>query len=78
METKTPPSEAVLRAFDRQCAAHDWTHEYSDDGSVYRRGRAEREALLAAAKQSPELQPIYDAWAAYIFHGAKHPALPGA
>ena len=78
MEIETPRSEATLRAiaFCRRCATHDWTYEYSDDGSVYHRGRDERNALLVAVKQTPELQPIYDAWATYIFNGGSRPPLP--
>lgn len=29
---------------------HDWTYDFSDDGSVWRRGQAQREAIIEALK----------------------------
>ena len=36
--------------FRRMCQAHDLTYDYSDDGSVWRRGMAGRDAIRAAAR----------------------------
>jgi len=36
-----------LIALDRLLAKHDWTHEYSDDHSAWKRGRQERDAINA-------------------------------
>ena len=35
-----------LEDFTVLCNNHDWTYEYSDDHSVWRRGNIEREILL--------------------------------
>jgi len=40
----------VEAAFEEMCRDHDLTFEYSDDKTVYRRGRAEKEAILAYAR----------------------------
>jgi len=36
-----------LITLDRLLAKHDWTHEYSDDHSAWKRGRQERDAINA-------------------------------
>ena len=36
-----------LIALDRLLAKHDWTYEYSDDYSAWKRGRQERDAINA-------------------------------
>jgi len=36
-----------LIALDRLLAKHDWTYEYSDDHSAWKRGRQERDAINA-------------------------------
>lgn len=43
----------TLDEFHQLVRRHDLTHMYSDDGSVYRRGSAELEAIREAAKQFP-------------------------
>lgn len=37
--------------FTKLCNAHDWTYEYSDDHSVWKRGTAERDRLMAIVKE---------------------------
>lgn len=39
--------------FFELCKRHDLTHEYSDDGSVWRRGRDQLTAIREAAKSLP-------------------------
>ena len=38
----------------------DWSYEYSDDHSVWRRGAAEEKKLIHWAKTSPTYQRLYD------------------
>jgi hypothetical protein len=35
----------ALIALNRLLAKHDWTYEYSDDHSAWKRGRQERDAI---------------------------------
>lgn len=37
--------------FREMCKAHDLTYSYSDDGGVWRRGQAQRDAITLARKQ---------------------------
>lgn len=39
--------------YEKLLKAHDWTHQWSDDGRVYARGRGERTVL-------EELRPHFD------------------
>lgn len=39
--------------------AHDWMYAYADDGSIYNRGKAERDALRRA---QPEVDPDWSIW----------------
>lgn len=51
-----------IATYVRALRAHDWDYEYSDDGSVWRRGRDERAAL---ERMRPELDPDYLVWDAH-------------
>lgn len=44
------------------CAQADWTFEFSDDHSVWKRGTAEREKLCQLATLHPELTSIFEAF----------------
>jgi hypothetical protein len=46
---------------------HDWTFEYSDDHSVWRRGCEQRDALRAVLKTHPEYKEMYDEYRAFAF-----------
>lgn len=39
------PVSAERAGYIAALHTHDWAHEFSDDGNVYRRGRAELKAL---------------------------------
>lgn len=52
--------------FSRLCSEHDWTYEFSDDQTSWRRGRDQRRILVAAYTQTPSLLPIFNEWAAWI------------
>lgn len=63
----------TLEQFDAylaQLRQHDWFFDFSDDGYVWRRGRAARDALNATAKQHPALQQVFDLYHASVFNAA--------
>lgn len=45
--------------YKQRLSSHDWSYEYSDDHSVWSRGRDERQRLSAQARQ---LDPDYTIW----------------
>ncbi len=51
-----------LEQYFNRCAKHDWLYDYSDDGSVWRKGKAAEEALLDEARKDPIKMAIYRAW----------------
>ena len=62
--------------FHLRCAAHDWTHDNSDDHSRWNRGQRDRQELRAAAESSPELAAIWHAWNAHAYHRGAIPQRP--
>lgn len=46
-------------AFARALKSHDWSHEWSDDGAKYMRGRQQRKELEA---MRVEIDPDYAVW----------------
>lgn len=76
---------ASLQEYWDQLDLHDWFYSYSDDNRVWKRGEAEKSALLAIAKSSPEHQALYDGFHKHHFSGkawntekAEKPARPEA
>lgn len=60
----------TIQQFDDYVKAlsfHDWTYDYSDDGNVWRAGRAAATRLLEQAKDEPKLKAAYAAWSTYIW-----------
>jgi len=57
-----------LDAFIQQLERHDYSFDFSDDGSVWRRGVAERNAINAVLKAHPELTPVHAAYYTYWWH----------
>ena len=49
--------------------AHDWYFDWSDDGSVWRRGQANVDKLVAIAEQSPEYEQLFMAYREHMFTG---------
>lgn len=58
-----------LTAYACQLSNHDWTYEYSDDGRVWRAGKASQEALEVAQKQ---IDPDYVIWNRFAPEMFKH------
>jgi hypothetical protein len=52
----------TIEDFEKACAAHDLTHEYSDDHGVWRRGSADLARIrVAAAKfDSKDVERIWN------------------
>ena len=61
---KMPPTLAQVKAarierYRADLKAHDWAYEWSDDGTVYRRGVTERARLMVDAAS---LDPDFKVW----------------
>jgi hypothetical protein len=72
MSTSTSKYEPTLeerQEFFKQCKAHDWYYQYSDDGRVYDRGREASHRLQSKASTHPSLKEIYKSWSDYMFTG---------
>ena len=50
----------TLKTFKETCTNHDWTYTYSDDFSVYQRGRKAEIAIDAIVKTGGE--DYYNIW----------------
>lgn len=55
---------------------HDWLYEYSDDPSIFHRGKKAREELKIIAKQSPQHANLFDAFKQFHFAKGKEPPQP--
>lgn len=53
---------AELDTYVQKLNSHDWTYDYSDDMSVYRKGKASEATIEAGAKADPVLQAVYNAY----------------
>lgn len=63
------------KAYFKLCAGHDWFYNYSDDGSVYRRG-SESLSRLRTLKIGNEInESIFKAWSDYCFNSSPKPKL---
>lgn len=57
--------------FFRLCEGHDWTYQFSDDQSVWRRGVASSDALCLAIKNNPAHINMLQDWS--DFHRGEGP-----
>jgi hypothetical protein len=55
----------TIEEFKTLVCRHDLTYEYSDDGSVWRRGREQRAKIEAAAKNFPR-EEVVKIWNAEV------------
>src|SRR3954467_12099314 len=58
-----------IEEFFQACQRHDWTYEYSDDHSVWERGRRSKAALESGASEDPVKATILHDFRAYVFSG---------
>lgn len=63
-------NEALI-TLDRLLAFHDWTYEYSDDYSAWKRGQAQREAINEEAKRLKALGHIDEVNALIVKYAPK-------
>ncbi len=51
--------------------AHDWKYDFSDDHTVWSRGKASYEKILSLAKTHPALEDLLKTWGSFAFrlHG---------
>jgi hypothetical protein len=67
----------TLQALEQKLKAHDWYYDYSDDGSVYRRGRDQSDEIhklsrqLAAAGQEAEVTVLFKKYSPFAAQGQK-------
>lgn len=53
--------------FFKECQAHDWYYDFSDDGDVYRRGKANEVRLQGIARRVEGVfGRIWDDWSRYV------------
>lgn len=55
---------------------HDWTHEMSDDHSVWRRGNAEQVRLMGISKESPEHEALFNSMGDWGWNRGELPPRP--
>lgn len=60
----------------RNIRKHDISFEYSDDGSVWHRGRNELGALQSAEKNNPELKGMFDLYSTWYWKGDREAKKP--
>lgn len=65
---QTPLDLTIFNAFVQRLAAHDWHYDYSDDGNVWRRGKANQAQLVEVANSHPLLKQAFDAHQNAAFH----------
>lgn len=61
--------------FFNELRSHDWTYEYSDDHSVWRRGSAKQSQLKQVAEESPDHKRMFEAWNNHIWKGGPKPEI---
>jgi hypothetical protein len=73
--TDTIPS---LNQFWKMLQSHDWTYEYSDDGSVWRRGQQQLDAIRAVVEHgTDEHKELFNQWSEYAWGKSKQmPVMP--
>lgn len=79
--TQSKMPQISLQEFYDLLQAHDWWYEYSDDGAVWRRGRANQTKLNRIADENDANRALYNEWYTYMItnngKGTK-PQRPGA
>lgn len=49
----------TIEEFEKLICAHDYYYNYSDDNSVWEKGRKERERIKGLIEQNPEFRKIW-------------------
>lgn len=65
----------VFDAFLERLDRHDWQFEYSDDGSVWRRGHTNHTQLIEVSNGHPILKRAFDAYCERHYRGMSQESL---
>ena len=60
-----PMAPVSLKDYWNMLNWHDWYYEFSDDGRVWREGKAAQEKLRAIAGQSPAHKDLFNGFASH-------------
>ena len=60
-----------LVEYFKELQGHDWYYEYSDDHSVWTKGRNKRHQLQALAQESEVMLRMYNDYADFVFHNSE-------
>lgn len=74
-ELKKISENMTIDKFYQLLEKHDWTYDYSDDGSVWRCGTAERDFLKIFIDRHNNFCKLYTDYFNYIFKEADKPQL---
>ena len=69
-------TEKELSEFYKRLGWHDWFYEYSDDHSVWQRGREALHQLSNDAKKDKRAEVLFESYKNYMFRGGEKPAAP--
>lgn len=60
----------TLQEYYDQLSRHDWTFQYSDDHSVWRRGSSEESRLIRIyTDNGPAFKELFDGFKNHVFNG---------
>jgi len=59
----------TIEEFYKLLQSHDWYYYFSDDPSVYDKGKASHTAIVSAVKTYPTLKLLYKDYQIYAFRG---------
>ena len=69
-------TEEELKEFYKRLEWHDWTYQYSDDHSVWRRGNQKERELMSIAQKDKRAEVLFEGYRSYMFKGAEKPDAP--
>lgn len=59
----------TAKEFFGRCSGHDWYYDYSDDYSVYSRGKRAAVEIVSLSKTDPLFEKIFKAWYDHVWSG---------
>jgi hypothetical protein len=64
-----------LVEYFKELQSHDWYYEYSDDHSVWTRGKNNSRRLQSAAQENEVMLRMYKDYADYVFNKMPKPVI---
>ena len=58
----------LIEEYERMLRKHDWHYDYSDDHSVWQRGRDSESKLILLAREHPILNVVLQGWQKTVFN----------